>query len=612
MNENFLFDEEFNKDLKIAEKYCEEIKYKLKQYGNLSAPNIDTVKSVIKECTDVNETTGFLFFLLAFGVTPHPTKGKVRLYDNIYPWQKVAAMKYLTNTKFISKKNRQTGATSFTSIYFLWRSLFFSNTNSFILSLGARESSDVLARVSFIYDNLPIWLKTPLLEGAKTSMTLKNSSKVVALPGTPEALRGRSSSVVLLDEFAFLKDAGRILSAAIPSLSMGFLTPFSNQSLPSQLFIISTLPLVDSGENEYLRLYRESVNKNSDFHVLYVPTFGIKEYEDPEWHKSMLFALGQKRYNVEILGELNSSMDNSFLPDHILSNFNPIPPIRTDFLRPDQVDEEGYPIDINLMINSKEHYESSIGFIKTLWVWSEPLINKVYGISVDVSAGVGGDYSAIQVIDIETGNQVAEYYNNKVPLEDFKCIIEDIAKYYNNALLSIERNSMGASICSYFYDSVKYENFYLHRKNKNHYEPGFSVTSGNKGNLLASMQRLFMSSYFKINSIRTINELRSFGYDGKGSIRGLNGVHDDLVLSLAQFSFLKDSFFTVTSFSDYSEEFLRSMEAEENRIRSRHFSNGVFSEHPSREQELDAILAGHSISKEELEKWKKENNKFFT
>jgi hypothetical protein len=606
--EDLLFREQFNKDLQIANSKCDEIKYKIKSLGNLSAPSPTVVREIVKECTNITDKTGFLFFLLAFGITPHPTRGKIKMYDSIYPWQCVASINFLSATQFISKKNRQTGATSFTSIYFLWRSLFFSNSFSFILSLGARESSDVLARVTFIYENLPSWLKTPLLEGAKTSITFKNSSRVVALPGTPEALRGRSSSAVLLDEFAFLKESGRILSAAIPSLSMGFLTPFSNNSLPSQLFIISTLPLVDSESNEYLRIYRSSLQGDSDFKVIYIPPDGIPEYQDPHWHKSMLEALGQKRYNVEILGILNSSLDNSFLPEHILSNLKAVQPIRTDFLKPENVDEEGYARDMSSFINSREHYDKSIGYIKGFWVWRDPLPGRVYGVSVDVSAGVGGDYSAIQIIDIVDGMQVAEFYSNRVPLEDFKFIIEDVAKYYNDALLSIERNSIGASLCSYFYEGINYEGFYIHRHSKNNYQPGFPLTSGNKGNLLAALQKLFMQNYFKINSIRSINELRNFGFDKRGSIIGLNGVHDDLVLSLAQYSYLKEIFFVSDQLSDWDDDFLKNVEAEEERIRNKHFSS---IDSISRGQEIESFLKGYSVSQNELEEWRKNNKNLF-
>jgi hypothetical protein len=599
-----LFKEQYNADLLISEKMCEEIDYKLRQLGNLENPHISTVKAVVKECTNIEDRSAFLFFARAFGYVPHPTKGKVSMSESMYHWQKIAAVKFLTGTRFISKKVRQIGATTFVSTYFLWRALFYGNTNSFILSLGSRESTDVLSRVTFMYNALPMWLKTPLLEGAKTSIMFKNNSKVTALPGTPDALRGRSSTSIILDEFAFLSHADKILSAAVPSLSMGFLTPFTNTSIPSQLFIISTFPLVESDNNEYVRLYKNSINGDSDFKILSVFTDDIPEYSDANWRKSMLDTLGPKKYAVEIEGKMNLSMENSFFPEHIIAELKALQPIRTDFLRPSDVDEEGYPIDINTMINAKENYDSSIGYMKGLWIWKDPLPKKEYGVTVDVAAGVGSDYSAIQVVDLEDGEQVAEYYSNKISLEDFKSVIKDITFYYNNAKLSIERNSLGAPLCSFFYESVKYENFYIHRKSKNSFVEGFPVTGGNRGSMLANLQSALIKNEIKVNSIRTINEIRTFAFLPNGKLGASQGNHDDLIMALAQFSFLRELFFNTQVVSDYGDDFMKRVEREAELIRQNHFANDVWSTDASREREIKNLFAGYSVDPNSLREWR--------
>jgi len=602
--EEELFREQYNSDLLISEKMCKDIDYKLQQLGDLENPNINVVKAVVKECTNIDNKSAFLFFTRAFGYVPHPTRGKVSMSQSMYNWQKIAAVKFLTGTRFISKKVRQIGATTFVSTYFLWRALFYGNTNSFILSLGSRESTDVLSRVTFMYNNLPSWLKTPLLEGAKTSIKFKNNSKFTALPGTPDALRGRSSTSVILDEFAFLNNADKILSAAVPSLSMGFLTPFTNSSIPSQLFIISTFPLVESDNNEYVRLYKNSLHGESDFKIVSVFTDDIPEYNDKNWRRSMLETLGPKKYAVEIEGRMNSSMDNSFFPEYVIAELNPTKPMRTDFLRPEDVDEEGYAKNIDTLIKAKENFDSSIGYIKSLWVWMNPLEKKEYGITADVAAGVGNDYSAIQVIDLETYEQVAEFYSNKVSLEDFKMIIKTLSEYYNKAKLSIERNSLGAPLCSYFYETLKYENFYLHRRAKSTYVEGFPVTSGNRGSMLANLQSALTNKEIKINSIRTINEIRTFAFLDNGKLGASQGNHDDLVMSLAQFSFLREIFFNTQNISDYGDDFMKRVEYEAELIRSNHFGNDIFSTDPSREREIKNLMTGYSVDPESLREWR--------
>jgi hypothetical protein len=599
-----LFREQYNNDLIASEKMCKEIDYKLKQLGNLANPDVNMVKTVVRECTNIEEKSAFLFFARAFGYVPHPTRGKVAMYESMYNWQKIAAVKFLTGTRFISKKVRQIGATTFVSTYFLWRALFYGNTNAFILSLGSRESTDVLSRVTFMYNALPAWLKTPLLEGAKTSIMFKNNSKVIALPGTPDALRGRSSTSIILDEFAFLNHADKILSAAVPSLSMGFLTPFTNSSLPSQLFIISTFPLVDSDNNEYVRLYKNSIYGDSEFKILSVFTDDVPEYSNSSWRKSMLETLGPKKYAVEIEGKMNMTLDNSFFPEHVIAELQPKQPLRTDFLSQDDVDEYGFPVNIDSITSARENYDPSIGYIKNLWIWADPLPKKDYAITVDVSAGVGNDYSSIQIIDLEEQNQVGEYYSNKVSLEDFKHIIRDIAFFYNNAKLSIERNSLGAPLCSFFYETLKYENFYIHRKGKNSYIEGFPVTSANRGAILATLQSALIKKEITINSIRTINEIRTFVFLPNGRLGASIGNHDDLILALAQYAFLREVFFNTATMSDYGEDFLRKVEMEAEKIKIRHYMNGPLADEDDAERELQNIMAGYAVDPHSLRQWK--------
>lgn len=600
--DDLLLVDKFNEQLNIAKKKAKDIDYTLSQLGDLLSPSPEIIKYIVKECTNIEDRTAFLFFVRAFGWMPHPTKGKIRMSQSMYDWQLVAAMQYLSGTKFISKKVRQVGATTFTSIYFLWRSLFYSNAVEYILSLGVRESSEVLSRVTFMYDNLPGWLKTPMLEGAKTSITFRNGSKIKALPGTPDATRGSSLSCALVDEFAFLKKADNILSAVAPALSMGFLTPFSNTSLPSQLFIISTFPIIENENNEYVRLYREAIQGEGDFEIITVTTDDIPEYQDQQWHKNMLTTLGPKKYNVEILGQMNSTMDNSFIAEHVLSKLQAKHPIRTDFLRPSDVDEEGFAKDMNALASSRENYDPSIGYIKTLWVYSDPIPGKTYGITVDLGTGTGGDYSAIHVFDIANQEQVAEFKSNRASLEDIKLIIKDIAEYYNRALLSIERNSIGAAVCDYFYETLNYENLYMYKKSKSLFLAGFPVTSGNRGSICASMSSMLSGESIKINSIRTINELRSFGYMPNGRLSGI-GSSDDLVMSLAQYCYLCESFFTSGPEEIYSKEFLNRVQREEEAIRNRHYGN-TKTYYDDRLQEFEALTQGYSINPEEYKKWK--------
>jgi hypothetical protein len=356
-----------------------------------------------------------------------------------------------------------------------------------------------------------------------------------------------------------------------------------------------------------MRIYNNALEDifNSKFKLINISTEDIPQYRDKDWHSEMKELLGQKRYNTEVLCILNTTMDNTFLPEEFLAELKHINPIRYDVLRKDMVDEFGYPIEMNNFHESKEEFDKNFSYMKGLWIWNDPMPNRDYGVTVDVATGTGGDYSTILIFDLETNEQVAEYKNNKVNLEDFKFIIESIVNYYNQAKLCIERNSMGSPLCSYFYDTLQYENIYIHKKNKHLYLPGLPVSAGNRGNILASMQTMMIKEGLTLKSVRLINELRNFGFTPNGQLKGMNGAHDDLVMACAQYCYLKNMFFSTDKNEDYSEEFIRNVEIQENIIKKKNFQNIYEDLDIGEDKHLEMLnmIEGYSVDKKELKRY---------
>ena len=71
-----------------------------------------------------------------------------------------------------------------------------------------------------------------------------------------------------------------------------------------------------------------------------------------------------------------------------------------------------------------------------------------YAIGVDVAAGVGRDYSVVQVVSKMTGQQVYIYRSNVVSPVQLASIIVDIGYSYNEATVLVEANNMGAVVLS--------------------------------------------------------------------------------------------------------------------------------------------------------------------
>lgn len=569
-------------------------------------PTQNSIKDCIKAFTEPG--LGFLSFALNCVSLSHPTRGLIPLSESIYKWQILAAIDYLQYSFTISLKPRQTGNSSFVAAYCIWRSLFYRSQECVVVSLTQRDSSDFLRRVKFAYDNLPNWLKAEMSEDSKTSMSFRNNSRIKALPSGSNIGRGLSASCMILDEFAFVERANQMLAAIIPTISTGLKTENSRTTLSSSLFIISTLPLVDDGNNEYMRILKSAQDneKDSKFKLIDVTTEDIEVYNDPDWHLQMKQALGEKRYNVEVLCKVNTFAEDTLFSEKVLSSLIPLKPIRTDFLKPNQVDEEGYPLDLSNFVYSNNEYDSEIGYIKNLWIWKDPEPEVEYGIACDVASGQRGDYSCFHVFNLETHEQVAEFNSNVVSTEVFKQIIWDVTIYYNRAKLSIESNSLGIAIVQWFVETKEYENFYFTRKSKNNYVPGFYV-GANRGNIIASGVTTLESGGIKLNSIRTINQARLFGYTKNGKLEGLNGTNDDLMLSLFQYCFLMEIFFNTSKVSkiDENEEDRNNKSREEQVAKHRLFNQEVYIDKDTKEF-LDIMHSqGYSLPQEYLQEYMK-------
>lgn len=100
-----------------------------------------------------------------------------------------------------------------------------------------------------------------------------------------------------------------------------------------------------------------------------------------------------------------------------------------------------------------------------LKVWKFPEPGKSYILAADPCLGntKGADNAAIEVIDVESGEQCAEFAQRVSP-EDLAPIILDLAKTYNNALVAVEVNSFGMVTNNLLLRKFGYENLYRYKR----------------------------------------------------------------------------------------------------------------------------------------------------
>jgi hypothetical protein len=177
------------------------------------------------------------------------------------------------------------------------------------------------------------------------------------------------------------------------------------------------------------------------------------------------------------------------------------------------------------------------------------MINRVYAMIVDVSKGVGGDYSAFTVIDItETPYRVvAKYKNNTISPLLFPNVIYKVGMEYNGANILIEGN-VGEQVGYILYNELEYENILFINRSVT----GQTITGGfgsGKSQVgiitdkkvkrigCSSLKMLIEESKLLIPDADIISELSTF-IEVKGSFAADNGYHDDLVMTLVLFGWL--------------------------------------------------------------------------
>ena len=189
-------------------------------------------------------------------------------------------------------------------------------------------------------------------------------------------------------------------------------------------------------------------------------------------------------------------------------------------------------------------------------IYEEPVRDKIYAMTCDVSRGKGLDYSTFHVIDITQipYKQVATFRNNLITPTDFAAFIYNTAKAYNEAYTLIEINDIGGQVADILYFDYGYENLISTEsagtKGKRvsagygkNVDRGIRTTMTVKALGCSMLKLLIEQRKLIIYDIETTNELSSFVKKGK-SYEAEPGKHDDLVMALVLFAWLTtDTFF---------------------------------------------------------------------
>jgi len=371
---------------------------------------------------------------------------------------------------------------------------------------GAQE---IMQRIRYGYELCPDYIRAGVVSYNKGSIDFDNGSRIVSATTTGNTGRGMSISLLYCDEFAFVQ----------PNIATEFWTSISPTLATGGRAIITSTP--NSDEDEFAIIWKESKDSfdeygnarddglgRNGFH-----SFKAEWHEHPdrdeEWKRVEMGRIGEERFRREYGCEF-------LVFDETLIN----------------------SIKLAELVGREPAFKQG----QVRW-WKKPERDKVYLVALDPSLGTGGDYGAIEVFEMPSMTQVAEWQHNITPIQQQVKILRDMLKFiedeigaenYNQLYWSVENNTVGESAL------VVIENlgeetfpglFLSEPMRKGHvkkFRKGFNTTFGSKISTCAKIKYLVEEDKCTLFSRPLISELKSYIAAGT-SFKAKEGQHDDLV-----------------------------------------------------------------------------------
>lgn len=179
--------------------------------------------------------------------------------------------------------------------------------------------------------------------------------------------------------------------------------------------------------------------------------------------------------------------------------------------------------------------------VEGLWIWSPPKQGARYILAADCAKGTANDYSTFQILDAQNYEQVAEY-KSLISTPNFARLIKKVARYYNEAYVVIECNSIGEAVFTHLYNDEydPYRNMYKTiKKNKKgeSIATGWMTTTGSRKLMtnelidFITVPELFEA--FNVFSERFYIEATTWIYDSKARPDHVAGANDDALIAMA-------------------------------------------------------------------------------
>ena len=435
-----------------------------------------------------------------------------------------SAQRALSESLFVDReviclKARQLGCTWLVLAYFLYMSMFKSNHEYRITSVGEDEAAKALRRIKFMIDHLPDWC-VPTLEISNTTTVkfAESQSWISALPATSNAGRGDTLNGLLSDEAAFQVYAKEIIKSARPAL----------EKRNGSLIVLSTANgMGNHFQEEYVKAQTGQNGYKAHFFA-----WTADPSRNQKWYDKLL-----KKHGLEYMHEnYPSTASEAFLASGRPYFFQER--LNADIEREEDEAHDGY-------IHLKEFAPMVGGSIR---VWERP-DGKPKVVFVDVAEGLeSGDWSNGYVVDVESRVEVCRI-RGKMDVGELADISMQVGEWYASgegtsrypALLAVECNNHGIAVTKRCQEAG-YANLYFQRNLSTGEvleRVGWLTTETTRRLMLGRFQADYRLGLVRVRDRECLEEMAMFAHRGpRGKAQAPPGKFDDCVLSRAGAHFI--------------------------------------------------------------------------
>ena len=457
----------------------------------------------IAACAD--PITGPEYFMSNHFYIQHPVKGGIKYQP--YAFQKHLINNYHNYRFTVSMLSRQTGKTTSAAGYLLWFAMFIPDSTILVAAHKYTGAMEIMQRVRYAYENCPDHIRAGAVGYNKGSLEFDNGSRIIAQTTTETTGRGMAISLLYCDEFAFVP----------PNKAKEFWTSISPTLSTGGKAIITSTP--NSDEDQFAHIWKQAIKTVDEFgNTTELGINGFKSLKvtweehpdrDQAWADEERGRIGDERFRREHLCEF-LIFEETLINSVTLLEMAGIEPIE------------------------------KIGQVR--W-FKKPTKDLVYLVALDPSLGTGGDNAAVQVFELPEMIQIAEWQNNRTPIQQQIKLIADVTKLLSettattNIYYSVENNSIGEaaliSIAEVGEENIR--GVFLSEPSKpgqtRSHRRGFNTAQRSKIAACAKFKNLLETKRLVVASKNLISELKTFVASG-GSYAAKIGETDDLVMSM--------------------------------------------------------------------------------